>query len=376
MRALLIGKFPPGQGGIASKSYWLCRALAERGICFDVVTIVPHVYRSEKAGELPDTIRVRQLAPDDTPPWFIPGGDLWTERLVSAALELAGDEPPDLVEANYLAPYGMAAFVASRLLGAPLLVRHAGSDLAKLLAWPRSRRGLTRLLTAADLVATTPDGASRLPARTGAAGTLVELPRYVPNPGFFVAAESSPSGYRLLLAGKLSYHWRLKALDTLAAALELRPDWRLVAVADGTGREAFEAELRNRNLANRVRREAFVAPDAVPALLSEATAVWAVERPGGIPDFSNLVWEALACGRPCLVAAAAAEHPGAELLRRCTALLVVDPDDPASVAAALTRAASMSTAEPPPGLSQAFDEYVEANAALYLKAVRARGESP
>lgn len=367
MRVLLLGKYPPGQGGIAAKSYWLSRALAPRGIRFDVVTIVPPVYRSEATGELPDTVRLRQLTPDDEPPWFIPGGKLWTERLVSAALELANTEPPDLVEANYLAPYAMAAFVVSRLLGVPLLLRHAGSDLAKLVDWPETRRGLTDLLAHADLVATTP-GVSQLPDRAGAGGTLVELPRYVPDPGFSASAGPPPADHRLLFAGKLNYHWRLKALDTLAAALELRPGWRLIAVADGKGRESFEAELRSRGVAERVSHRSFVAPDVVPALLAEATAVWAVEREGGIPDFSNLVWEALASGRPCLVAAQTAEHPDAELLLESKALLVVDPEDPASVAGALDTAASLPVAEPLPGLPQAFDDYVTANAGLYFRA--------
>ena len=371
MRVLLIGKFPPGQGGIAAKFSWLYRALARRDIFFDVVTIVPAIYRSEETGDLPNTIRLRQLGPDDAPPWFLPGGDLWTERLVSAALALAEDEPPDLIEVNYLAPYGMAAFIVARHLGVPLIVRHAGSDLAKLLNWPQARRGLSALLAGADVVVTTPDAAPRLPDRTTAAGTLVELPRYVADPQVFTPSLAQPSRYRVLLVGKLNYHWRLKALDTLAAALELRPDWELMAIAGGKGRDAFEAEIRGRGLADRFHRRSFVPPDAVPALLSDATAVWAVERPGGIPDFSNIVWEALAMGRPCLVAASAAEHPDAALLSRSTALLVVDPDDSTAVAAALDKAASMPTASPPPGLSEAFEKYMDANASLYVNAAHA-----
>ena len=338
-----------------------------------MVTIVPDVYRSEEVGNLPNSVRLRQLSPDDAPPWFLPGGDLWTERLISAALDLAQDESPDLVEANYLAPYGIAAFVAARLLGVPLVVRHAGSDLAKLLNWLRVRRGLAALLAGADVVATTPDAVPRLPDRSAAVGTLVELPRYVADPHAFTPARALPSGHRVLLAGKLNYHWRLKALDTLAAALALRPNWELAAVADGKGRESFEAEVRGRGLTDRVHRRSFVPPDSVPALLSEATAVWAVERQGGIPDFSNMVWEALATGRPCLVAAAAAEHPDAALLRRSAALLVVDPDDPASVAAALDKATSMPAGDPPAGLSEAFDAYMEASASLYFGATHASG---
>ncbi len=114
MRVLLIGKYPPCQGGIAAGSYWLSRALAPAGISFDVVTIAPERYRSETTGDVPETVRLRTISADEQAPWFIPGGELWTERLVSAALELADEAQPDLVETNYLAPFGLAAFAVAR----------------------------------------------------------------------------------------------------------------------------------------------------------------------------------------------------------------------------------------------------------------------
>ncbi len=375
MRALLIGKYPPCQGGIAARSYWLSRALAPTGIRFDVVTIAPERYRSETAGDVPETVRLRIISADEQAPWFIPGGELWTERLVSAALELADEARPDLVEANYLAPFGLAALMMARQLGVPLLLRHAGSDMAKLVAWSQSRRALVDLLGAADVVATNPEAAAHLPKGIDTVAKLVVMPRYLPDPLAFSPTHTGPQGQRLLLAAKLNYHWRLKALDTLAVALQLRPGWRLDAVAEGKGRESFEAEVTAQGLSDRVNRRAFVPPDAMPALVSGATAVWAVEREGGVADFSNLVWEAVACGRPCLVAPTAAEHPDAELLRASRCLLVVDPESPASVAEALGSAASLPPGKPPAELAQAYTAYVEANVALYERAA-AQGKAP
>jgi glycosyltransferase involved in cell wall biosynthesis len=372
MRVLLIGKYPPCQGGIASKAYWLSRSLDDRGIFFDVVTLVPDRYRVP-APAFPDALRLQVLECDDLPPWFLPGGDLACERLVAAALQMADDGPPALVEANYLAPFGMAALVVARLLGVPLLLRHAGSDLAKLVTWSQSRQALVELLRAADMVVTNPDAAASLPVDIESAKLRV-MQRYVPDPFAFTPSTAEPQHLRLLLAAKLNYHWRLKALDTLCQALRLRPDWRLDAVADGTGRESFETEIEEQGLSGYVSRRAFASPDAMPALFAGATAVWAVERKGGIADFSNVVWEAIASGRACLVAAATAEHPDAELLRSSKCLLVVDPERPESVADALDRAtSSMSTAEPPAGLKEAYAGYLEDNAALY-QLVAERGD--
>ncbi len=375
MRVLLIGKYPPCQGGIAAGSYWLSRALAPAGISFDVVTIAPERYRSETTGDVPETVRLRTISADEQAPWFIPGGELWTERLVSAALELADEAQPDLVETNYLAPFGLAALLVSRQLGVPLLLRHAGSDMAKLVTWSPSRRALVDLLKAADVVATNPDAAPRLPEGIGRAAKLVVMPRYLPDPLAFSPTDAGPPAQRLLLASKLNFHWRLKALDTLAAALQLRPGWRLDAVADGKGRESFEAEVAAQGLSDRVNRRAFVPPDAVPALFSGATAVWAVEREGGVADFSNLVWEAVACGRPCLVAPSCAEHSDAGLLKASSWLLVVDPESPESVAAALDRASFLPATDPPAWLAEEHAAYVEANADLYERAA-AQGKSP
>lgn len=373
MKVLIIGKFPPCQGGISSKTFWLCRALTSRDIDFDVVTIVPALYRSEAISELPSNVRVRQIKVDDDPPWFIPGGELWLERLVSTAMGFTDDQLPDVVEANYLAPYGFAAFVVSRILGVPLLIRHAGSDLAKLSNWEPSQRALESLMINADFIATTPDAVPQLPKQAGASNSLVSLPRYAPDPEAFQYTEGTSARRTLRLAGKINYFWKLKALDTLIAALKLRPDWKLEMITDGKGRDSFEAEIKKHGIEERVHRQAFIPPDQMPIFLSEATAVWAVERQGEIVDFSNIIWEALSVGSPCLVSESTLEHPDLVKFRDSPLLLAVDPDDPRTIAEALDSAASMNVIGPPSGLTEAYNKYIEANVSLYHQVAQSRG---
>jgi len=368
MKVLLIGKFPPTQGGISSRSFWLCHALATHDIYFDIVTIVPPLYRSETTGKLPNKIRLRQITTDEEPPWFIPGGELWIERLVSSALDLANDQMPDLVEANYLVPYGFAAFITSRILGVPLLIRHAGSDLTKLYNWKPVQHALESLITRADLVVSTSSTISQLLKGTNSINSLVFLPQYVPDPRAFSHVGTSLSPFCLLFAGKLNYYWKLKALDTLLESFRLRCDWHLKMVADGKGREDFENEIKKHGLSQRITRRSFIPPDQMPSLLSEATAVWAVEREGSIPNFSNIVWETLAVGRPCLVSSSTFMHPDADLLRDSPLLLLVNPEDPVSVASALDKAASMTNFEPPGGLMENFNKCIESTASLYFEA--------
>ena len=360
---LLIGKFPPAQGGIAARTYWLARSLSEREIRFHVVSMVPDVYRSVDSGALPDNVRVHLVA-DQQPPWFLPGSDLIVEQLVSRALEVADQYPPTLIETNYLAPFGVAALSTAKLLDVPLLVRHAGSDLAKLATWGPVRNALRAVLSSASRVVT-PAGDNPL-AAAGLSDIerIVEIPRYVPDPLAFAPTEPPRGDPQLLLAGKLNYHWRLKAIDTLFAAISTRREWQVRAVATGTGYEAVEQEAVQRGIARRIDWAEFVAPDALPELIGRTHAVWAMERPGTIPDFSNLVSEALAVSRPCLISKEVADRSDAAWLRQTEGLVVANPDDPDDVALALDKVASLRL-HPIPGLEEAHRSYVEANARLY-----------
>lgn len=362
MRVLLLGKFPPGQGGIASKTYWLYRALSRRGFIFDVVTLVPDLYASRDQADLPSGVRLSALRSNEECPWFIPGGGLETERLITAAIEMAeGGHKPDIVECNYLAPYGMASLIVSRLFGVPLIVRHAGSDLAKLLKWAYTRTGLERLLASADLVVSNVDAIDLLKRFTT---KIAVLPRYITDPEWFCRGHQVPDEKLILYAGKLNYYWKLKALDSLLSALRLRPSWRLLAVAGGKGRQAFEAAVKENGLEDRVRFQEFVSPHQMPGVIAAARLIWAVERQTDFSDFSNIIWEAVSLGRTCLVSPTVIDRQEVAPFRSSGLLLSVDPEDPASIASSLDRSQSPGTMEYP-DFQEAHRRYIDDNADIY-----------
>jgi len=366
MRVLLVGKYPPCQGGIAAKTYWMSRALAEAGLRFDVVTVVPERYSSRGLAGQARRQRLVALKPTQAP-WFVPGADLWTERLVSAGLKLAASIRPDLVEVNYLAPFGLAGLVLAQSLAVPLLVRHAGSDIAKLLGWVPAARALTMVLEFATCVVTPETSPLCFESTAPHRPKVVRLPRYVPDPTAFtpIREKAPPASPLLLFAGKINYYWRFKALDSLLAALVLRPDWHLMMVANGTGKEQFMAEVERLELTTRVTWRDFVHPSEMPRLLAGAGAVWVVDRPGGPQDYSNLVAEVVAVGRPCLVSRASFDHPDATMFRRYPGLLVVNPEDPTSCALGLDSACALHMLEPPSEMQRAHSDYIQANRELY-----------
>ncbi len=361
MRVLLIGKFPPGQGGIASKTYWLYRSLVQRGFLFDIVTLVPDLYASKDQAEFPSGVRVRLLQANTKGPWFIPGGGLETERLIAAGLEMAAENRPDVVECNYLAPYGTASLVVSRSLGVPLIIRHAGSDLVKLLGWDQTRAALEAFLTTADLVVSNGDAIDRLKQFNS---KIVALPRYIPDPVRFNMSPRVPKEQLILYAGKLNYYIRPKALDTLLLVLRLRHSWNLLVIGGGKGQQAFETAVKANELENRVRIMGFLPPDKMPGMIQAARLIWAVERHGDIWDFSNSVWEAISCGRTCLVSPNVIQHPDAAMFSTSPLLVNVDPDDPASIVSAFDRHEAFAPQQAP-NFSEAHRRYVDSNAAIY-----------
>jgi glycosyltransferase involved in cell wall biosynthesis len=364
MRVLLIGKFPPGQGGISAKTYWLARALATKGICYDVVTLLPDNYQSVSTGPLPKNARLRIVRPSE-PPWFIPGTDTITEQLLTASLDLAKVRPPDIVEANYLVPFGLVAAAAARILQVPLLLRHAGSDLAKLGTWEATGAAIRGLLQTADLVVSPKEGIAAEVSHLLDQAPVAHLPRYVPDPTEFTHQPSTPASTTILLAGKLNYHWRLKALDCLFAAMSARPEWHLKALVGGTGDAKVRAEADRHGVSDRISWDGFVPPAEMPSWIARTSAVWSVERPGGVVDFSNLVPEALAMGRPCLVSKTTVTKQSAQAYRTHPGLLTVEPDNQTSVLQKLDAATALAHVPPLAELSSKHTAYVEGNLAQY-----------
>lgn len=166
MRICFIGKIPPIQGGVCTRTYWMAYALANKG---HQVWVVTNADQAEPACRMvmleEDRARLELSFPNGGSMRCIsseaPGRDLyvpWAKPYVTTLAAMAADvvreHSCDLVYAYYLEPYGIAAHMAAKWAGVPYVLAHAGSDISVLMKRPQMRTAYVEVLKAAHRVVT------------------------------------------------------------------------------------------------------------------------------------------------------------------------------------------------------------------------------
>lgn len=167
MKLLLVGKYPPIQGGVSASTYWTAHALAKRGHEVHVLTNSASVEPTYKLHLFDDdssrleyrsglgSVTLHQIEPL-RPYSYIPWTQPYLTLLAGAAIDLAHQISPDLILGWYLEPYGVAAAIAAKAARLPLALRHAGSDISRLAMSPHLRRCYQWAIQDAAVVLTTP----------------------------------------------------------------------------------------------------------------------------------------------------------------------------------------------------------------------------
>jgi phosphatidylinositol alpha-1,6-mannosyltransferase len=138
-------------------------------------------------------------------------------------------------------------------------------------------------------------------------------------------------GY-ILIVGRMAASERYKGHDPLLSAISSRPGSRLVVAGDGDDRPRLERRAAELGLSpERALFTGFVS-EATLAELYRRAAVFAMPSRG--EGFGLVYLEAMRAGKPCL---AARDGAAAEVVADGETGLLVDPDDPAEIAAALAR---------------------------------------
>lgn len=352
MRICLLGKYPPIQGGVSARSYWTARWLAARGHEVHVVTNADEVEPGFRIRPLPGDeawtgeVRVWSTSPPGPAMRHIPDHNPFVTKLTSLAVTAVEEVGADVIVSFYFEPYAVAGFLAASFTGVPLVTRHAGSDVGRLLRHPQLGPCYERVLRKAALVCGSPVSLEHF------AGLGVSRDRLQLDPGFALPVEVFHPGapathlrpgvptfgiYGKVGPVKGSFDL-VAALGRLAAAGR---DFRFLALAGGAPEQVglFHEAIRAAGIEERTDVVPFLAHWRVPGFLRSLTAACFLERDFPIDHNPGIPQEVLAVGVPLVTTVEVArKQPFApRLVDGVNCVLVNDPRDTDELVAALDR---------------------------------------
>ena len=260
-RIVYISKYPPLEGGISAKTYWLAQALGERGHHIHIVTDrkdIDKVHTITTTTSIPNNANVTVHRPPKAVPWHIPHDEHRTLSLLDMTIEVVKKEKPDLISAGYLVPYGLIAYMTSKITGLPYTLQHGGSDIKKFVKRGIWSNLLDKVLSSADWVITDTDHKDEIEKWN--ARNCIALP-YVPDPAVFspiIQEKRKRSAFAMI--GKANYHWQHKGWHRVINIWsKMGEDFEFIIVSQGVGIERFKAYVRE-HLRNSVDWQPFLPP--------------------------------------------------------------------------------------------------------------------
>lgn len=379
MHICIIGKYPPIQGGVSTQNYWISRYLARQGHKVHVVT---------NANEVESNFRIH-LDPEDqywyqpnyNKGWvrvwntenltskyhYVPKANPFVTKLASIAMKVVESYPVDVIFSYYLEPYSVAAYLVSSWTGVPFIVKHAGSDVGRLLKISQLHETYKEILRRANLVVTS----RRLVDYFLSLG--VDSSKIALNPGFSLPPEQfnpdvEPINLNRFLDEKVEFSlinyqssdicstkYCKKPIDpatpsigiygkigenkgsfdiiyALSKLKQKNVKFNFIAVTHGLSddEKKFHKIIVNENLIEQTRILPFMPNWKIPGFLKSLTGVCFLERKFPI-EFHNPIipMEVLSCGT-CLIVSKeiAMKQPFCEkMIHGLNVLIVRDPQD-------------------------------------------------
>jgi len=360
----MISKYPPIEGGVSSKVYWLSRALGQQGHEVHIVTNALEVedeYREvldpQDPNYSPENVYVHNTDPSPTikaNPSHIPFSKMYCENLASLAIEVIEENNIQVIDSGYLIPYCVSGYLAKSFTDIPQIIRHAGSDLQRLYPSPFLKSLLKKIIKNADGIITNQSTANffveisvspskifltqPLQVDTNAFNPDVSpfnLEPYITNQKYF---SDIPI---IAYVGKITHHFETKGLPELIAACKaINEEFLLLFVSNGKKIGEFKTIVQNANLARKTCYLPFLPPWKIPALLKACTCIVALENKRS-PTLSYHVptvpAEAMATGKCVLMSEELHEKEPYKKLVNGKEVLVVNASDIKKIKAALEK---------------------------------------
>ncbi len=167
MKLGIIGKFPPIQGGVSTRTYWCAHQLAKRGHAIHVVTNAKEVEypyrifmgdrdwaRCEAYYDSGGYVKVHWTPLSSEADCHIPWHNPFVTKLATTAATVALENELDLFFSFYLEPYAVAGHLAAEMCQLPHALKTAGSDIGRLWLQPHFDLVYDHIFRQADVVIT------------------------------------------------------------------------------------------------------------------------------------------------------------------------------------------------------------------------------
>jgi glycosyltransferase involved in cell wall biosynthesis len=228
-------------------------------------------------------------------PWTLYRGSRGAFRAL-----LATGYRPDVIDAHFFYPDGVAAALLGREFGLPVVITARGTDLNLMLQYALPRRMIAWAAGRAAAMVTVCQALKDELTGTGVADERVtvlrngvDLQAFRPVDGSAIRSRHLKGNERLLLSVGLLIP--RKGHDLIVRALAQLPDCRLLIAGEGPERGRLEALAAELGVADRVTLLGRVPHGELAAYYSAADAlVLASSREG----WANVLLEAMACGTP------------------------------------------------------------------------------
>jgi len=296
-KIICISKYPPLEGGIAAKTFWLSKALAERGHTIHVITdredISPkYSIPTLKKELIPPNIIVHR--PQNEIPWHIPNIPDRTLELLNITLQVINEYKVDVIDTGYLIPYGIVGYLTSKITNIPFILRHGGSDIEKFLNNDIWEQLLERAFAESSITITDQKQLNKIQQLTS---HIELLPPYVPNPSFFKPEPKTKKVKPILaLIGKANYYWQHKGWHRIVEIIKfLGTQFEYLIISQGSGLENFKKYV-GKNIDFSIEWKSFIHPIEMPYIYKSIDGVFVFEQDLPFSTYSNLIIEALYSG--------------------------------------------------------------------------------
>lgn len=206
---------------------------------------------------------------------------------------------PDIIDAHYFYPDGVAAAIVAKRLGKPVVITARGSDVNLLPNYAMPRRMILWAASRSVALITVSNALKEALMRLGVDGDKITVLRNGVDTGLFVPADQGLqrarlglSGTVLLMVGNLV---PLKGHDLVLRAMVEFPNAYLLIIGEGGEEQNLKTLAVNLGIQSRVKFLGAMPQQALPAYYAAADALVLASSREGWP---NVLLESMACGTP------------------------------------------------------------------------------